>query len=71
MARNGYIEERVARQELCDYARDIWLRGLSAAADGNLSVRATCRGVRSAAGSRPVSWRYMSRRTAVATMCAL
>lgn len=39
MARGAYMDERSARAELCEYARDIWTRGLGAAGDGNLSVR--------------------------------
>ncbi len=33
------VDERQARAALCETARDIWVRGLGAAADGNLSVR--------------------------------
>ena len=33
------INEPALRQALCDAARDIWTRGLGAAADGNLSAR--------------------------------
>ncbi len=32
-------DERVARLEICETAREIWARGRGAAADGNLSVR--------------------------------
>lgn len=32
-------DERQARLELCEFARDIWLRHLGGAGDGNLSVR--------------------------------
>lgn len=32
-------EATLARAQLCEYARDIWQRGLGAAGDGNLSVR--------------------------------
>ena len=33
------VDERAARDAICEIARDIWLRGLGAAGDGNLSVR--------------------------------
>lgn len=33
------MTEREARLAICETARDIWVRGLGAAADGNLSVR--------------------------------
>ncbi len=33
------VDERAAREAICDIARDIWLRGLGAGGDGNLSVR--------------------------------
>lgn len=32
-------QERQARVDLCEIARDIWQRGLGAAGDGNLSIR--------------------------------
>ncbi len=33
------MDERAARRAICETARDIWVRGLGAAADGNLSIR--------------------------------